>query len=111
MLQVGFRLCNHARNFLHPLAQIWNPFFRRREIARDQKIKAVGETLHVNERIPLRLFQLFGPEDLVIDVLLEDPKIDVVRTRKLRSVDGVQLVAKFLLGCEIFRARFRRVIG
>ncbi len=88
VLQVGFCLRDHARNSFHALAQIWNPLFRRREIARDQQIKAVGQALHVNERIPFRLFQLFSSEDFVIDVLLEDAKIDIVRTGELRSIDG-----------------------
>ena len=89
MLQIGFRLLDYARNFLHALAQVRNPFFGRREIARHQEIKAVGQALHVNKRIPLRVFQLFSLEDLVIDVLLENAKIDVVGARKPRSVNGV----------------------
>src|SRR6266496_552588 len=105
MLEVGLRLSNHTRNFLHPLTQIWNAVFCRRKIPRDQKIKAVGKTLHINKRIRFRLLEFLRSEDLVIDVLLEDPKIDVVRTPKLRSVDSVQLVAEFLLSCQIFRAR------
>ena len=106
VLQVGFCLSDHARNSFHALAQIWNPLFRRREIARDQQIKAVGQALHVNEGIPFRIFQLFTPEDFVIDVLLEDAKIDIVRTGELRSIDGTQLVAKLFLRCEFFRPRF-----
>ena len=106
MLQIGFRLRDHARDFFHALAQTRDPFFRRREIARDQKIKAVGQALHVNQRIPLRLLQLFGPEDFVIDVLFENSKINVVRASELRSIDGVQLVAKFFLRGEVFGSRF-----
>jgi len=58
-----------------------------------------------------RLLQLFGPEDFVIDVLLENSKIDIVRASQLRSVDGVQPVAKFLLRREVLRSRLRRVVG
>ena len=83
MLQIGFRLRDDARNFFHALAQTRDPFFCRREIARDQKIKAVGQALHVNQRIPLRLLQLFGPEDFVIDVLFENSKINVVRAGRV----------------------------
>ncbi len=111
MLQIGFRLRDDARDLFHALAQTRDPFFRRREIARDQKIKAVGQALHVNQRIPLRLLQLFGPEDFVIDVLFENSKINVVRASELRSIDGVQLVAKFFLRGEVFRSRFGRVVG
>src|SRR4029077_8493465 len=88
-----------------------DPFFCRREIARDQKIKAVGQALHVNERIPIRLLQFFAPEDLVIDILFENAKIDVVRSSELRWIDGVQLVAKFFLCGEVFRSRFGRIVG
>src|SRR6266699_5190965 len=111
MLQIGFRLCDDARDISHALAQTRDPFFRRREIARDQKIKAVGQALHVNQRIPLPLLQLFGSEDFVIDVLLENSKINVVRASELRSIDGVQLVAKFFLRGEVFGSRLSRVVG
>src|SRR5438045_1555013 len=94
VLQVGLRLSDHARDSFHALTQIWNPLFRGREIARDQQIKAISQALHVNEGIPFRIFQLFTPEDFVIDVLLEDTKVDIVRAGKLRSIDGTQLVAK-----------------
>jgi len=63
----------------------------RREIARDQQIKGCWPGSHVNEGIPFRIFQLFTPEDFVIDVLLEDAKIDIVRTGELRSIDGTHL--------------------
>ena len=88
MLQIRLRLRNHARNFLHALAQIRNPFFCWRKIARDQQIKAVSQALHIDQRIPIRLLQIFGPEDLVIDVFLQDAEIDTVRAGKLRSVNG-----------------------
>ena len=89
MLEVRLRLCDDARNFLHALAQIWNSLFRRGEIACNQQIKAVGQALHVNQRIPVRLLQLLRLEDLVIDVLLQDAEIDVVRAGELRSIDSV----------------------
>jgi hypothetical protein len=44
------------------------------------KIKAVGEALHVNQRVPFGFFQLFILEDFVIDVFLQNAKIDVLRT-------------------------------
>jgi len=44
--------------------------------------------LHIDQRIPIRLLQIFGPEDLVIDVFLQDAEIDTVRAGKLRSVNG-----------------------
>ena len=86
-------------------------FLRWCEIARDQKIEAVGQALHVNQRIPLRLFQLFGAKDLVIDVLFENSKIDAVRATQLRPIDGVELVAKLFLRAEVLGSRFGRVIG
>jgi hypothetical protein len=104
-LQIGFRLCDDARDFFHALAQTRDALFGRREVARDQKIKAVGQALHVNQRIPFRLFQFFGPEDFIIDVLFENSKINVVRASELRSIDGIQLVAKFLLRGEVFGSR------
>ena len=106
MLQIGFRLRDDARNFFQALAQTRDPLFGRCEIARDQKIKAVGQALHVNQRIPFRLLQLFGPEDFVIDVLFENSKINVVRASQLRSIDRIQLVAKVFLHGEVFRSRF-----
>ena len=48
---------------------------------------------------------------MVIDVLLQDAKIDIVRAGELRAVDGIQLVAKLFLRCQFFRACFGRVIG
>ena len=101
MLQIRFRLRDHAGNCFHALAQIWNPLFWRREIARDQQIKAVGQALLVNERIPLRILQLFSPEDLVIDVLLEDAKIDIVRAGELRSVDGTSVCRETLFALRV----------
>ena len=97
MLQIGFRLRDHTRDFLHALTQTRNALFCRREVACDQKIKAIRQALHVNQRVPLRLFQLFALEDLVIDVLLENAKINVVGAGKLRGIDSAQLAAKFLL--------------
>ena len=70
MLQIDFCLGDHARNFLHALLQVLNAFFSRCEITRGEEVKAVCQALHVDQRIPLGLFQLFRPEDFVIDVLL-----------------------------------------
>src|SRR5205814_873828 len=78
-LQIGFRLSDYARNRFHALAHARNPFFRRCEISSDHEVKAVRKALHVNERIPVWLLQLFSLEDLVIYVLLQNAKIDVVR--------------------------------
>ena len=89
MLKIGFCLSDHEWNRFHALAQAWNPFFRWREIPCNQQIKAVGQALHVNQRIPLRFLQLFSLENLVIDVLLQDAKIDIVGAREARSVESI----------------------
>jgi hypothetical protein len=89
MLQIGFCLSDHAWNGFHALPQIWNSLFWRCKIASDQQIKAVRQALHVTKRIPLRLFQLFSLEDLIIDVLLQDAKIDIIRAGELRTVDCI----------------------
>ncbi len=83
MLKVRFRLGDHAGNSFEAITEIRNPLLWWREIACDQQIKAVGEALHVNQGIPLRVLQLFTSEYFIIDVLLEDPKIDIVRTGEL----------------------------
>ena len=67
--------------------------------------------MHIDQRIPIRLLQIFGPEDLVIDVFLQDAEIDTVRAGKLRSVNGSYLLPKFFLRGEVFGLRFTRVIG
>ena len=79
MLQVLLCLIDHTRNRFQPLTQIGNSFLRRVEIARHEQIKAVGETLIVNERVPIGLLQLFDLEDAIVDVLFENAKIDIVR--------------------------------
>ena len=56
MLQIRFCLRDYPRNPFHSPTQIRNAFLRRREIPRDQEIKAVRQALVVNERIPIRLF-------------------------------------------------------
>src|SRR5215475_3191755 len=83
MLQVRFGLLDHIRNSLQPMAKIWNPVLRGIEIAGYQKIKTVGETLIVNEWVPLCVPQLLKPENFVIDIVAQNPDIDLVWASKL----------------------------
>ena len=86
MPQIFLRLRDDARDRFQPFPQIRNPFFRRREIARDQEIQAVGETLVVNERIPVRFAQFLQLEDFIVDVVTENADIDLVRAGQLREI-------------------------
>ena len=86
MLEIRFRLIDDSRDCFHALTQIGNPFFRRIEIPRDEKIEAVGQALVVNERVPLRLFQFFQIENLIVDVFAKNAHIDLVGAAKLRNV-------------------------
>ena len=85
---------------------------RRREIARDQQIDGIGETLVVSERVPLRVFHFLEAEDFAFDVLFQDAEIDTVRAGQLRAVlEAVQLGEELLLRGEFLRARFLRVVS
>src|SRR2546421_7196882 len=86
MLQIRFRLLDHVRDALYSLAQIRNAFLRGIEIARDQKIETVGETLIVNERVPLRLAQFLKRKNLVIDVVAQNPNVDLVGAGQLLEI-------------------------
>ena len=84
MFQIRLRLRDDGGNSFHPLAQIRDAFLRRIEIARDEQVEAVGQTLVVNQRVPIFVLQFLEIEDLVIDVVLEDAEIDAVRPAQLR---------------------------
>ena len=73
MLQIRFRLRDDGGNSFHSFAQIRDAFFRRIEISRDDQIEAVGQALIVDERIPIFPLQLLKIEDLVVDIVLQDP--------------------------------------
>ena len=78
MLQILARLIDHVRNREHARLQIWDAFFRRMEIARDQKIRTVGQALVANERVPIGVFQFLSVYDATVDAVLENAKIDIV---------------------------------
>ena len=81
MFQIRFRLGDDGGNSFHAFAQIRNAFLRRIEIARHEKIEAVGQALVVNQRVPIFVLQFFEVENLVVDVVLQDAEIDAVRPR------------------------------
>src|SRR6266480_7562796 len=93
MLQIFFRLRDDDWNRFEPFPQVWNPLLRRREIAGHQEIKAVSETLVINERVPFRFAQFLELENFIVDVVAQNSDIDLVRSGKLREV--VKLLERF----------------
>ncbi len=79
MLQVRFRLRNDGGNSFHARANVRNFLGRRRELARNDEIKAVGQALVVNERIPFRFLHFLQLENRAFDVVFQDAKIDAIR--------------------------------
>ena len=86
MFQVRFRLRDDCGNSFHALAQIRNALLGRREIARDQQIEAVGQTLIVDQRVPFPFLQFFDVENFVVDIVLQHAKIDSVCAGQLRKL-------------------------
>ena len=112
MLQVRFRFGDDIRNRFYPTAQIRDAFFGRIEIARDQKVKTIGETLVVNEGVPLRFAQFLQLENLVIDILTQNPNIDLIGTGELLViVEFLERAVHLLRLREHSRTCLRRVIA
>ena len=80
--------------------------FGRREIARHKEIKAVSQTLIINKRIPVSLLQLFEIENLAVDIVFQNPDIDLVCARQFRDVTKLfEFLAELFGPGQFFCAR------
>src|SRR5206468_1329111 len=76
------------------------------------EIKTVGETLIVNEWIPIRLFQFFEVKNVAVNVLAQDPGINLVCASQLRNVgEGLECLQELAVAGQRSSACLRSVIG
>ena len=112
MLEVRLRLLDHNRDAVHSLMEITNPFVGGIEVARDEKVEAVGQTLIVNERVPVRVAQFFQSENFAVDVVAQNSHVHLICAGQLFViVKFLERFANLLRVHEHARARLRRVIG
>ncbi len=83
-------LREQSREFVQPGAHVAEPIGQRREVPRQQRVQSTACEVGVDQRIPAPVLQIGGAPDVVFELACEQARIDLMRTRQLRSIDGAQ---------------------